>query len=96
MTYEKAKSLYKLEIEDNKARNQISILKRKINALGSINLGAIEEYDRISERYEFLINQQNDLTEKKNTLIEIITDMDQVMKKYDKYYLFSHESNLIF
>ena len=81
LTYEKAKSLYKLEIEDNKARNQISILKRKINALGSINLGAIEEYDRISERYEFLINQQNDLAEAKNTLIEIINDMDQVMKK---------------
>ena len=78
---EKNEQLKNLEIEDNKARNQISILKRKINALGSINLGAIEEYDRISERYEFLINQQNDLAEAKNTLIEIINDMDQVMKK---------------
>lgn len=81
LTYEKAKSLYKLEIDDNKARNKISVIKRKINSLGSINIGAIEEYDRISERYEFLLNQQNDLAEAKNTLIEIINDMDQVMKK---------------
>ena len=81
LTYEKAKSLYKLEIDDSKARNKISVIKRKINSLGSINIGAIEEYDRISERYEFLLNQQNDLAEAKNTLIEIINDMDQVMKK---------------
>ena len=89
---EKNEQLKNLEIEVNRydvkldhllnlLKNQISILKRKINALGSINLGAIEEYDRISERYEFLINQQNDLAEAKNTLIEIINDMDQVMKK---------------
>ena len=81
LTYEKAKSIYKLEIDDNKARNQINTIKRKINNLGVINIGAIEEYDRISERYEFLINQQNDLTEAKNTLLDIISDMDKVMKK---------------
>ena len=81
LTYEKAKSIYKLEIDDNKARNQINTIKRKINNLGVINIGAIDEYDRISERYEFLINQQNDLTEAKNTLLDIISDMDKVMKK---------------
>ena len=81
LTYEKARTLYKLEIEESVARNNISALKRKIKSLGVINLGAIEEYDRISERYEFLIMQQNDLKAAENTLLSIIEDMDKIMEK---------------
>ena len=81
MTYEKAKGLYKLEIEEGIARTHVSSLKRKIKALGIINLGAIEEYDRISDRYEFLLKQQSDLVEAENTLLSIIEDMDKIMEK---------------
>ena len=81
ITYEKAKSMYILEEEESSARNKISSIKRKIKNLGIINLGAIEEYDRISERYEFLINQQNDLSNAENTLLTIIDDMDKIMEK---------------
>ena len=81
ITYEKAKSMYILDEDENKARNKVVSLKRKIRNLGVINLGAIEEYDRISERYEFLINQQNDLVNAENTLLTIIDDMDKIMEK---------------
>ena len=81
ITYEKAKSIYMLDIDESEARSKVNSLKRKIKNLGIVNLGAIEEYDRISERYEFLINQQNDLVNAENTLLTIIDDMDKIMEK---------------
>ena len=81
ITYEKAKTLYKLEIEEKIARNKVSNLKREIKSLGPINSAAPLEYDRVAERYEFLIKQQEDLSEAQNTLLEIIEQMDTVMKE---------------
>lgn len=81
MTYEKAISLYKLNIEPNIARNKVNTLKRKIKELGPVNTAAPEEYERISARYEFLINQQQDLSKAEATLLEIIDEMDSVMKQ---------------
>lgn len=80
MTYEKARTLYTLEIDENIAHNEVNNLKRKIKELGVVNLGAIEEYDRVSTRYEFLIKQKEDLTNAENTLLEIINEMDAVME----------------
>ena len=79
MTYEKAKSLYKLEMDEEIARNKVSELKRQISSLGNVNLDAIEEYKEVKERYEFLVNQKNDLITAATTLKEIISEMDQVM-----------------
>lgn len=81
MTYEKAQSLYKLELEEDVARSRVSNLKRVIKDLGMVNLGAIEEYDRVSSRYEFLIHQRDDLVGAKNMLMDIISEMDVVMVK---------------
>ncbi|MBQ9318904.1 MAG: chromosome segregation protein SMC [Bacilli bacterium] len=80
MTFEKAASMYKLDIDATIARNKVNNLKRQIKELGPVNLNAPEEYDRISERYEFLIKQQHDLSEAENTLLSIIEEMDDVMK----------------
>ena len=81
MTYEKAISLYKLEIDEDIARNKVNSLKKKIRDLGPVNLTAPEEYEKVSERYEFLINQREDLSKAENTLLEIIEEMDSVMKQ---------------
>ena len=81
MTYEKAVSLYKLDIEPNIARNKVNSLKKHIRDLGPVNEMAPEEYARVSERYEFLIHQQEDLVNAENTLLEIIEEMDSVMKQ---------------
>ena len=48
--------------------------------LGNVNIDAIEEYDRVSERYNYLINQQNDLLKAEDTLLLIIKEMDEVME----------------
>ena len=80
MTYEKALSLYKLEMSEDIARSKVNSLKRVIKDLGMVNLGAIEEYERVSSRYEFLIKQRDDLVSAENTLLEIISEMDKVME----------------
>lgn len=80
ITYEKASSLYKLELSEDIARNKVQNLKRTIKDLGMVNLAAPEEYDRVSVRYEFLIKQRDDLVSAENTLLEIIKEMDNVME----------------
>ena len=81
MTYEKAKENYKLEIDYNKAKNEVNKLKKKLKELGDVNLTAPEEYETVSTRYEFLMKQINDLNEAENTLLSIISEMDKVMIK---------------
>ena len=72
LTYEKAFQLYELNMEEEQARNLVSTLKKEINNLGPVNINAIEEYEEVSERYEFLNNQKEDLVKAENTLLEII------------------------
>ena len=79
MTYEKAKSMYVLEIDEDEARNKVSIYKSEIRKLGMVNLAAIEEYERVNTRYEFLNNQKEDLLKAEETLLDIMNEMDDVM-----------------
>ncbi len=63
-------------IESTAAANRrISELKRKISALGTPNLGAIEEFERINERYTYLSGQRDDVTAAKRGLESIIRDI---------------------
>ena len=80
MTYEKATSLYKLELDSESARSKVGTLKKKLKDLGEVNLAAPSEYEKVSTRYEFLISQREDLVKAENTLLEIIKEMDSVMK----------------
>ena len=80
MTYEKATSLYKLELDSESARSKVVTLKKKLKDLGEVNLAAPSEYEKVSTRYEFLISQREDLVKAENTLLEIIKEMDSVMK----------------
>lgn len=81
LTYEKATTIYKLEMDEEEARNKVNNLRRIIRELGNINIDSIEEYDKVSERYEFLIKQQEDLVKAEDTLLLIIKDMDEVMER---------------
>ena len=62
ITYDTAISRYKLDLDIDLARNKVNNLKRQIKEIGVVNLGAIEEFETVNERYEFLINQRDDLT----------------------------------
>ena len=81
MTYEFAleKSIIDLDIEF--ARTKVNKLRKIIKDLGEVNLGAIAEYKRVSERYEFLLKQRDDLLNATNTLLEIVKEMDVQMEK---------------
>lgn len=79
MTYEKANSLYHLELDESKARSKVAGLKREIKELGPINPDAPSLYEQVSTRYEFLIKQRDDLVNAKEILLQIISEMDQVM-----------------
>ena len=59
---------------------EIASLKRKIAGLGNVNVDAIEEYKAVSERYEFLTGQRDDLVAAQKDLLGIIADMTKVMK----------------
>ncbi|MBE6923935.1 MAG: chromosome segregation protein SMC [Ruminococcaceae bacterium] len=68
------------QIESVTAGNRrISELKRKISALGTPNLGAIEEYARVNERYSYLSAQRDDVLTSKRELESIIRDITQEM-----------------
>jgi len=83
------------EIESVAAGNRrIGELKRKIAALGTPNLGAIEEYARVNERYSYLAEQRDDVLNSKRDLEGIIRDITKEMttifveefKKIDHYF----------
>ncbi len=81
--YERAKNEYTLEIDEDVAREKVGSLRRKIKLLGEVNLGSIEEYERISKRVSFLTKQREDLLNSEKDLLNIINDMDNIMK--DKF-----------
>ena len=70
------------EIESVAAGNRrIVELKRKISLLGTPNLGAIEEYARVNERYSYLVTQRDDVLTSKRELESIIRDITEQMTK---------------
>jgi chromosome segregation protein len=79
--FELAKERYPVPEDIVAAQNEVRDLRRKITSLGDVNLGAIEEYKRVFERYHFLSEQENDLIEAKTKLHGIIREMDEEMSK---------------
>jgi len=86
---------HRAQIESVAAGNRrIAELKRKISALGTPNLGAIEEYARVNERYTYLAEQRDDVLTSKRELESIIRDITKEMtvifvdefKKIDHYF----------
>ena len=72
------------------ANREIASLRRSISALGTPNLGAIDEYERVSERYEYLSGQRQDIVKAKSELLTIIGDITKEMEQ-----IFTTEFSLI-
>lgn len=60
--------------------SEISKLKSKIKSIGPVNLNAIDEYKEISERFEFMTAQRNDIYEAKANLEKVIADLLEEMR----------------
>jgi len=81
ISFEAAKEQYTLSIPQEEARKKVKLIKKTIEELGTVNLGAIDEYERVSERYQFLTEQKNDLQHAKDNLFQVIDEMDEEMKR---------------
>ena len=60
---------------------QILSYRNKLEAMGEVNLVAIEEYEKLQERYEFLTNQRQDLVGAKESLLKVIAKINTTTKK---------------
>jgi len=71
----------RIEIESvPKATRRIGELRRAISGLGNVNVGAIEEFQRVNERYTYLTDQRDDVQKSKEELEGIIADITEEMQ----------------
>jgi chromosome segregation protein len=83
LSVEKARA-FQLDFTESALKERIRVLENKITALGPVNPNAIEEYDVLSKRYEFMKKQSDDLITAKEDLLGIIREMDTTMGKQFK------------
>jgi len=69
------------EIVRETLKLQIGELKKKLDSCGTVNLVAIEEYDELKKRYDFLIQQQTDLTDAKESLHQAILKINRTTRQ---------------
>ena len=63
------------------AEQEVKDLEKSIRSLGPVNLDAIERFDEVHERLEFLNSQRDDILSAKNLLLETITEMNDEVKE---------------
>lgn len=76
-SYEAVYTTIQAEQLTSESKKVVKDLKESISAMGTVNLDAIDEYKELSERWEFLTQQQNDLIEAKDQLYETMDQMDE-------------------
>ncbi|MGM0112240.1 chromosome segregation protein SMC [Enterococcus sp. DIV0187] len=80
LTFEGAEAQADPEIDQQVAQTEVSRLKQAIEKLGPVNLNAIEQYQQVEERYDFLTTQRDDLLSAKEQLFETMDEMDDEVK----------------
>jgi chromosome segregation protein len=81
LSYEQAKEKYPLKDTPENAARRLETVKKEIAELGAVNIGAIDEYERVHSRHHFLKEQQRDLLEARDTLRKTMDEMDGKMIK---------------
>lgn len=75
-------TMYRIEVKnESEMQRKISDLRGKMRALGNINFGAVEEYQRIRDRVEFITDQKKDVETAKKNLEEMIKELTDNMKE---------------
>lgn len=90
---------YKKDIGSiQQAQKQISEYKEQIKDLGPVNVGAIEDYIKTKERYEFMTAQKNDMEMAKQKLHKVINEMTSIIKRQflEQFKLINHNFNIVF
>jgi len=82
LSYEAAKSaLQASDLTNDQLRSKLKLIKLGLADLGTVNLAAIEDYQRVKERYDFLMQQENDLLDAKRQLLASMAEMDTEVEK---------------
>ena len=81
MTKREAAAFTEKTDDPSSSRKRLHEIKGQIRALGSVNVGAIEEYKEVSERYEFMSEQIGDVEKSKKELIRLIEELTDKMSK---------------
>ncbi|SFC44640.1 condensin subunit Smc [Alkalibacterium subtropicum] len=97
-SYEEAKSIQPDDIDAEATQKRVKLLKRGIEELGPVNVGAIEEYERVAERHDFLAAQQQDLLEAKEKLYDTMDQMDSEVERrfYETFSQVKEQFALVF
>ena len=80
ISYAQAMTFKKEEFVMSTATKESREIKNRIRELGDVNVGAIKEYEQVSERYGFLTEQRADILEAMQELQTIIGDMDRTIR----------------
>jgi len=71
----------RLEIQAEGLKEEVEKLKKRCDSYGSVNLVAIDEYEELRQRFEFLTKQQSDLLEAKQSLMNAITKINRTTRQ---------------
>ncbi len=99
LTYRSAKDNNTVtDISYNELKDRTQSLRRRIKGLGDVNVNAIEEYTSVSERYNTMKKQHDDIVESEERLLSFIEDLDKKMRirfteEFDKI---SKQYNVVF
>lgn len=87
-----------LDISLAQVKKSITDLKLKIKELGDVNVNAIEDFKNLSERYEFLSTQKEDLIHAEEALLQIIHELDEEMRIQfsEKFKAINEQFDLVF
>ena len=98
LTFEGAEAQADPDIDQQSAQNEVSRLKQAIEKLGPVNLNAIEQYQQVEERYDFLTTQRDDLLSAKDQLFETMDEMDDEVKTrfYTTFEAIREKFNVVF
>ena len=80
LTYSHALAYKKEDVQISELKKQSVDLKGKIKQIGNVNVNAVEEYNEIKTRYEFLMGQKEDIEKAAETLVEMIEKLLEEMK----------------
>ncbi len=84
ITIASAQAYEKSDIEISKLRSEENNLKNEIREMGTVNTEAVEEYKRVQDRYDFLINQRKDILYAEENLKNIIIELSSLMENQFK------------
>lgn len=68
------------DADDQTVATKLKLLKRGLSELGDVNIGAIDQYQQVKERYDFLTSQRDDLVTAKQQLLTTMNSIDQQVK----------------